>query len=83
MLTRVSLAANRSRGTSDLGQGHGQSANRLKGKKEGAEGVMAKDKLRGKSDREQEETLMSQEEYVMNREGGSVRLQCQEGIQKT
>ena len=54
-----------------------------KGKKEGAEGVMAKGKLRGKGDREQEETLMSQEEYVMNREGGSVRLQCQEGTQKT
>ena len=54
-----------------------------KGKKEGAEGVMAKGKLRGKGDREQEETLTSQEEYVMNREQGSVRLLCEEGTQST
>ena len=52
------------RPTSDKGTGKRKLT---KGKKEGAEGVMAKGKLRGNGDREQEETLMSQEEYVMNR----------------
>ena len=68
-------AANHSRGTSDSDKGRCK-RKLANGKKESEDDVMAKGKLRGED--KEKNGLRSQEEYMVKREPGSVRLLCPE-----